>query len=111
MYLTQEEVDGVGGWSGGERSLEVVKTIVGLAAFGEDRGLGQAPGRAGRCFSNLDSKPGGALYPRRGEACAFLTLAFNFSWNRLGRIRTLTRHWVVGVVLLRPEGWQAPQRL
>ena len=55
VHLTQEEVEGLGGRSGGERSWEVVKPIVGLAAFGEDCGLGQARGRAGRGFSNLDS--------------------------------------------------------
>lgn len=55
MYLTQGEVEGLGGWSGGEQSWEVVKTVVGLAAFGEDCGRGQARGRAGSCFSNLDS--------------------------------------------------------
>lgn len=55
VYLTQGEVEGLGGWSRREQSWEVVKTVVGLAAFGEDCGRGQARGRAGSCFSNLDS--------------------------------------------------------
>lgn len=75
---------------------------MGLAAWGEECSRGDRRGIAREgVFPALTQIR--ERHPRRGEACAFLILRFNFSWNGLGRIRTLTRHWVIGVVLLRPE--------
>lgn len=50
MYLTEGEVEGLGGPSGGKQSCELGKNVVGLAAWGEECGRGTGAASRGEAL-------------------------------------------------------------